>query len=84
MPENARKRIMDEWENRLPDLVKWIDAHTTRETKAPISPEVVQAVATISLYESSKKIESYSKALKWLTVALVFLTAVLIIRTFLP
>ncbi len=37
-----------------------------------------------SLYESSKKIESYSKALFWVTLALVFLTAVLAIRTFLP
>lgn len=84
MSDKPRDMIIKEWESRLPDLVKWIDAHTTPDRKAPISPDVVSAISVIILYESSKKIESYSRVLTWLTLALVVLTGVLAVRTLLP
>ena len=38
---------------------------------------IVQTLTAFALYDSSEKIENYSKWLKWLTVALVILTGVL-------
>jgi hypothetical protein len=79
-----KDRVIEEWKKRIPDFVEYIKVHTDQGKKPPISPEVVSAISVVYLYESSKKIESYSKALKWLTVALVALTTVLAIRTLLP
>ena len=85
MAENLRDRVIQEWEDRcLPDIMEFIEAHISQGKKPPIQPDVVSAISAVSLYESSKKIESYSKALKWLTVALVVLTIVLAIGTLLP
>jgi hypothetical protein len=91
LPDKPRDVIIKEWESRLPEMVEWIKVHTSLDKKAPISPDVVSAISVVgllevskNLYESSKKIESYSRTLKWLTVALVLLTIVLAIRTFFP
>jgi hypothetical protein len=79
-----RERVIKEWENRVADIVEFIEANIARGQKPPISPVVVSAISVVSLYESSKKIEFYSKVLACLTVVLVILTAVLAIGTFLP
>jgi len=79
-----RDRIIKEWEMRLPDFIKYIEAHIAQGQKPSISPEVVLATSVISLYESSRRIERYSKALFWLTLVLLFLTGVLAVRTVLP
>lgn len=75
---------MKEWENRVLDFVKDMESAGAQARKVPLSPEVVSAISVISVYESSKKIELYSKALISLTLALVILTIVLAIGEFHP
>jgi hypothetical protein len=78
-----RQKIVEKWETRLPDLLEYIEATEKQSGKAVVSPDVVSTVAAISLYESSRELESYARKLNWLTVAIIALTIVLAFEAYL-
>ena len=88
MSDEIEERIIKEYEKRIAEFPLHFPLHARVTPDAArslgIPAEFAQAVASIKLYKSSRKIERYSKALFWLTGALVFLTIVLAIGTFLP
>jgi hypothetical protein len=64
-------------------LERWLNEPQLQKN-VPWGPPVAEAAATIGMFESSKKIERYSKWLAGLTFVLIVLTTILIWRTFLP
>jgi hypothetical protein len=76
--ERLTKCLLEYIEENLKTDADLKDALIRAEWYTPFA----EALGACALYESSKAIETYSKRLHWLTVALAGLTLLLLIRTF--
>jgi hypothetical protein len=75
LTDEDRREIEDQFDRYKPELLKLL-----KETKPEDLRDVgyrlasLQSIVALALYDSSKKVERYSKVLACLTIVLVFLT----------
>jgi len=67
----------------VPIIEQYLDQPGLQKVVPPPAG-LAEAVTAIGMYESSRKIERYSKWLAVLTLVLIVLTAILLWRTFMP
>ena len=77
-------KILEKWAKSCAHKLGSLDPDGVSIQQGYNAPDLVQVVATVSLYQSSKRLEKLTKTLIILTVLLALLTAFLIWRTFVP
>jgi radical SAM superfamily enzyme with C-terminal helix-hairpin-helix motif len=78
--DKLHKKVFEKF---VPIIEQYLDQPGLQRV-APPPAGLAEAVTVIGMYESSKRIECYSKWLAGLTLVLIVLTAILTWRTFLP
>jgi hypothetical protein len=82
--ESDPDKILEKWAKSCATKLGSLDPNGVSIQQGYNAPDLVQVVATVSLYRSSKRLEKLTKTLIILTVLLAVLTAILMWRTFVP